>query len=63
MAAGQWPFQSICDQMCTDVLDPVWEVAASLLWSLKSHFAFSSLASLTCKYTYQHSWMNAVKPL
>ena len=26
VAAGQWPFQGICDQMCTDVLDPVWEV-------------------------------------
>ena len=26
MAAGQWPFQALCDQMCIDVLDPVWEV-------------------------------------
>lgn len=26
VAAGQWPFQGICDQMCIDVLDPVWEV-------------------------------------
>ena len=28
VAAGQWPFQGICDQMCMDVLDPVWEVGA-----------------------------------
>ncbi|KAL0040872.1 hypothetical protein WJX79_008076 [Trebouxia sp. C0005] len=26
VAAGQWPFQAICDQMCIDMLDPVWEV-------------------------------------
>ena len=27
VAAGQWPFQVLCDQMCFDVLDPVWEVS------------------------------------
>ena len=27
VAAGQWPFQGICDQMCLDVLDPLWEVS------------------------------------
>lgn len=24
--AGAWPFQSLCDQLCVDVLDPNWEV-------------------------------------
>ena len=24
--AGAWPFQSLCDQLCVDVLDPCWEV-------------------------------------
>ena len=28
IVAGQWPFQGICDQMCVDVLDPVWEVSS-----------------------------------
>lgn len=23
---GAWPFQRLCDQLCVDVLDPVWEV-------------------------------------
>lgn len=26
ICAGQWPFQAVCDQMCIDILDPVWEV-------------------------------------
>lgn len=30
VAAGQWPFQGICDQMCLDVLDPLWEVSRPL---------------------------------
>ncbi|KAG1666532.1 hypothetical protein FOA52_014429 [Chlamydomonas sp. UWO 241] len=24
--AGEWPFQRLCDQLCVDILDPVWEV-------------------------------------
>ena len=32
VAAGQWPFQALCDQMCIDVLDPVWEVSTCLVY-------------------------------
>ena len=25
MAVGQWPFQALCEQLCLDLLHPVWE--------------------------------------
>lgn len=50
VAAGQWPFQGICDQMCTDVLDPVWEVS-SLAAGLITHILLSSLANFSLAST------------
>lgn len=25
IAGGQWPFQALCEQLCLDLLHPVWE--------------------------------------
>lgn len=39
--AGAWPFQRLCDQLCVDLLDPVWEVrhgaALALREVLRTH--------------------------
>lgn len=32
ICAGQWPFQAVCDQMCIDILDPVWQVSTRPLF-------------------------------
>ena len=53
IAAGQWPFQGLCDQMCTDVLDPVWEVGSvSADSSACTHSLLSSMTD-SVKYAQQ----------
>ncbi len=62
VAAGQWPFQAICDQMCMDVLDPVWEVRqlSHLLgqgFTQGPHCTTSRLCSCTLLYAAMSCFM------
>lgn len=49
VAAGGWPFQSLCDQLCVDILDPAWEVrhgaAVALREVLRSQAAAAGVAA------------------
>jgi len=38
---GAWPFQTLCDQLCVDMLDSVWEVRPFM-------FMQSLMASVLC---------------
>lgn len=43
--AGAWPFQRVADQLCLDLLDPVWEVRHGAAVALREILRHQSCAA------------------